>query len=435
MGHFPGDMSEGAIMSGSYFHHKCVILLFLLTIVFLIPMAGCDEDDPTGPVIGTDISGVVRNPNGIPAAGAAVYLGRDPEWFPGLATAVFDSILADGSGRYKFDQLDMGDYRVFGGVWAQGGRGYSQVSPFSPPLSVAEKSAGHYVRLSLKEMDNQGEIEGEVFYEDGSRLVPADSATVTLHRYEGLGFVGGGDASTNPAGNYSMKDVHTGNYTATAHKVFSSDAPYPLYLSAESEAFFCDGKALVGVERLILRDIMVEKPAVYIYPELPGRFQVSLEFGAGIRLAASEPDYGDGWDVAVDADGRIDGTWDYLFYEIAMRGEPRIPVGWCLPWDGLNEGLESIVTDLGLVAGEKEDFLLYWRSRLPRREYYEINPVMGDDLDAWVKLAVDPAPDSTLRFWLFFRGSDEAVDLTEPVIPAFERTGTTVVEWGGAVRF
>ena len=421
-------------MPGQYSHHKRVILPFLLLIAFLIPTAGCDDDDPTTPFTGADISGVVRNQFGGPAAGATVYLGRDPEWLPLAATVVFDSVLTDGSGRFEFDQLDNGDYRVFGGVWARGGQGYSLVSPFSPPLSVAEKSAGNYARLSLREMDNEGSITGEVFYEERSGLVPADSATVTLHRYEGVDFVGAGDATTSPAGIFSLVDVMTGNYTATAHKVFSPDAPYPLYLSAESEAFFCDGKTSVGMERLILRDIMVEKPAVYIYPDLPGRFQVSLEFGAGIRLTASEPEYGDGWEVAVDSAGRIDGTWDYLFYEIAMRGAPRIPVGWCLPWAELMAGIESIITDLGLDAAEKEDFLTYWRSRLPHREFYEINPVMGEDLEHWVKLKVDPAPDATLRFWLFFRGSDKAVALPEPVIPVFERKGTTVVEWGGSVR-
>ncbi len=420
-------------MSGPNSHHQRLIFPFLLTILILIPAAGCDDDDPTGPYIGADISGVVRNQFGGPAVGATVYLGRDPDWLPLAATVVFDSVMADGAGRYEFDQLDNGVFRVFGGVWARG-EGYSLVSPFSPPLSVAEKSAGHYARLSLLEMDNAGEIAGDVFYEEGSGLVPADSATVTLQRYEGMGFVNAGEATTNAAGDFLVEGVETGNFKAMAHKVFSPDAPYPLYLNAESQAFFCDGKTLVSLERLILRDIMVEKPAVYIYPEHPGRFQVSLEFGAGIRLTASEPEYGDGWEVAVDSAGRIDGTWDYLFYEIAMRGAPRIPVGWCLPWDGLTAGLESIITDLGLVASEKEDFLTYWMSRLPRREFYEINPVTGADLEAWVKLKVVPTPDSNLRFWLFFRGIDEAVELQEPVIPAFERTGTTVVEWGGAVR-
>ncbi len=422
-------------MSGPNSHHKSIFFPLLLIIVILLPVAGCDEDDPTGPYTGADIRGVVRNENGSPAGGASVYLGRDPEWFPNVATVVLDSILADDAGRYEFDELHEGHYRVFGGVWDQGGKGYFRVSPFSPPLWVAEKSSGHYERLSLEKMENAGVVAGAVFYEKESGLVPADSATVTLLRYEGMNFVEGGEATANAAGDFSVPGVRTGNYTATARKVFSLGARYPLYLEAESEAFFCDGKTLVGLDQLILRDVMVEKPAVYIYPEVPGRYQVELEFGAGIRLAASEPEYGNGWDVAVDSAGRIDGTWDYLFYEIAMPGAPRIPRGWCLPWDGLIAGLESIITDLGLVASEKDDFLAYWRSRLPRRDYYEINAVMGDDLDAWVKLAVDPAPDSTLRFWLFFRGSDEAVDLTEPVIPAFERTGTTVVEWGGAVRF
>jgi len=421
-------------MSAPNSHHKSVFFPLLLIIAFLIPAAGCDEDDPTGPCIGADISGVVRKSNGGSAAGATVYLGRDPEWLPLAATVVIDSVLADDAGRYEFDQLYEGVYRVFGGVWGHPDKEYSLVSPFSEPLKVAEKSPDHYERLSLREMYTAGVIAGEVYYEDRSGFVPADSATVTLQRYEGMGFVNAGLAMTNAAGDFSVEGVETGNFKATAHKVFSPDAPYPLYLNAESQAFFCDGNTLVSLERLILRDIMVEKPAVYIYPEHPGRFQVSLEFGAGVRLAASDPEYGEGWDVAVDSAGRIDGTWDYLFYEIAMRGAPRIPVGWCLPWADLMAGLDSIITDLGLDAAEKEDFLTYWRSRLPHREFYEINPVMGEDLEPWVKLKVDPAPDATLRFWLFFRGIDEAVELPEPVMPAFERTGTTVVEWGGAVR-
>ncbi|MEN8006554.1 MAG: carboxypeptidase-like regulatory domain-containing protein [Candidatus Krumholzibacteriota bacterium] len=421
-------------MSGLFSQPKHIIFQILFLIVFLIPVTGCDDDDSVCRCPGPDISGVVRTPIGGPAPGATVYLGRVPEWFANAATVVFDSVAADESGRYEFDQIDPAVYQVFAGVWDRGGQGYSLVSPFSRRLTVEENSLGNQARLSLQEMDVAGTIAGEVFHEVYTNLVPADSTTVTLFRYESVNFVRTDETTTDATGEFFLGDVGTGNYTVKALKVFSPDAPFPLYMSAESKAFFCDGKTLVSLERLILRDVMVEKPAVYLYPEQPGRFQVALEFGPGIRLTASEPEYGGGWDVTVDAAGLIDGTWDYLFYEIAMRGAPRISVGWCLAWDDLTAGLEAIITDLGLVAAEKEDFLAYWRSRLPRRDYYEINPVMGADLDSWVKLEVDPAPESVLRFWLFFQGRDEAVDLPAPVIPAFERTGTTVVEWGGAVR-
>ena len=411
-----------------------LVFPYLFTILTLVTACCCSDDGPTRPPSpDVDISGVVKNVLGTPAPGAMVYLGRDPDFPFAAATIVFDSVMSDDGGRYVFDELDVGNYRVYAGVWDRGGGRFSLVSPFSGPMEIAAKAAGHIAYLSLQEIAAEGVVTGEVFFDGGQGLVPADSATVTLFRYEGAEFVEVGKTATGADGRFALAGVKTGNYTVTAFKILNAEAPFPLYLSAESDVFFCDGENLARVERLILYDILVEKPAVYIYPEQPGRFQVDLEFGPGVRLTASEPDYGAGWDVFVDDDGRIDATWDYLFYEIAMRGAPMIAEGWCLSWSELSDGLESITAAVGLTPAERDDFLDYWLLRLPRRDYYEIHPVFGSDLDAWVKLDVSPMPDATLRFWMFFRGRDTAVELPTPRIPSAERAGTTVVEWGGAV--
>ena len=411
-----------------------LIFPFLFTVLTLVLASGCSDDDPTGPSVpDVDISGVVRNELGNPVPEATVYLGRDPDFPPMMATIVFDSVLADDGGRYVFDELDTTTYRVYAGVWGLGGEYFSLVSPFSRPLYIAAKSAGHIADLSLQEMAAEGVVTGKVFHDGGQSLVPADSATVILHRYEGAVLVVVDETATNADGRYVLVGVKTGNYIVTAGMVLNTEAPFPLFISAESEAFFCDGENLARVGDLILEELMVEKPAVYIYPAQQGNFQIDLELGPGVRLTASEPDYGAGWDVFVDDDGRIDATWDYLFYEIAMRGAPLIAEGWCLSWSELSTGLESITDAVGLTPAERDDFLVYWLSRLPRRDYYEIHPVFGSDLDAWVKLDVTPAPDAVLRFWMFFRGRDTAAELPAPRIPSVERTGTTVVEWGGAV--
>jgi hypothetical protein len=408
----------------------------ILPVIFTttILAAGCSDDDPvTPPSPGVDISGMVRDQNGGPAAGSTVYLGRKTMYFPQAATVFFDSVLADNLGGYEFDQLDEGTYQVYAGSWDPGGKGFSLVSPFSRRLDIAAKSADHVANLSLQEMSQDGRVAGKVFHENGLGPAPADSANITLFRYEGMEFVVAAETTTNADGEFELKGVKTGNYTVTADKVMDPGAPFPLYVAAESEAFFCDGRNLVQVEDLILRDIMVEKPAVYIYPEQSGRFEVELEFGPAIRLTASEPDYGEGWNVSVDESGRIDAKWDYLFYEIAMRGAPIIKEGWCLSWSELPKGLELITREMGLNKAEQDDFLDYWMSRLPQKNYYEILPVFGKDIDAWVNLNVTPMPDAALRFWLFFKGNDRVVDLTAPRIHDFVRTGTTVVEWGGAV--
>lgn len=408
--------------------HSC-----LFAILILVLAAGCSDDDPVRPPSGVDISGVVLTPEGNPAFGAMVYLGLDPEFMPHVAAVVIDSTMADGSGGFEFDELNASTYQVYAGVWNSISDDFSLVSPFSAPVTVGSKSSKNTVNLTLHHLGKKGVVAGEAYYEDGEVLAPADSADVYLYRYLGADKVFALEGKTNAAGQFALPGVMTGNYSVTVTKKFSKDAPFPLFLAAESEAFFSTGDRLVRTEDLILRDTMVEKPAVYIYPEQAGVFQVELDFGSGVRLTASEPDYGEGWSVFVDRTGLIEGSWDYLFYEVALKGAPRIAEGWCFSWSELSAGLDRITRDLGLNEAEQRDFLTYWQERLPRREYYEIHPVCGEDLDPWVGLRIDPAPETTLRFWLFFQGGDTRVDLPAPEFSRVQRVGTTVVEWGGAV--
>lgn len=409
-------------------------LLFLAAILILAAVSGCSDDDPVGtPVPVTDISGVVMNPEGRPAAGAMVYLGVAV--FPGLSSnpSIIDSVMTDDSGQFVFDDLNPGNFQVYAGVWNGSGDDFDQVSPFSPPIAIRDKAAASNLKLALLAVKDEGEVAGTVFYEDGFRVVPAESAEIQVYRYLGAGTILEAEGLTNDEGQYELPGIQTGNCGVIAFKIISRDAPFPLFLRTQSEVHFCEGDDLLQVEDLVLHETMVEKPAVYIYPREPGVFTVELELGQGVRLTASEPDYGQGWSVFVDRAGRIDETWDYLFYEVGLRGAPRMGTGWCLAWSDLFQGLERITTDLGLNAAEREDFLVYWRERLPRREFYEIQPVLGSDLDPWVALDIEPAPETSLRFWLFFQGRDSRTEPMAPVIEPVLRVGTTMVEWGGAI--
>jgi hypothetical protein len=421
-------------MSDQSTHHRGSSVVLLSFLVFLAAVAGCGDDDPAGPSVPpTGISGRVVAPEGGAASGAVVYLSVIT--FPGLGTAptVIDSLLTGDSGRYAFPDLTPGQYQTYAGAWNDRGDDFAEVSPFSPQIQISDKILGGPADLVLHPLKRDGVVAGTVFYRESTRLVPADSTDIMVYRYLGAGSVLEAEGLTDDEGRYALPGIRTGNYAVIANKVFDSDAPFPLVLAARSEVFFCAGDDLAKVEDLVLHDTLVEKPAVYIYPREPGMFKVELGMGPGVHLAASDPAYGDGWSVFVDGDGRMEGTWDYLFYEVGLRGSPRIGTGWCLAWSGLFEGLARITADLGLNAAEREDFLAYWRERLPRRDFYEVHPVVGTDLDAWVTLNVDPAPDTTLRFWLFFEGRDDQAELVPPELPTTERNGTTVVEWGGAL--
>ncbi|MGL1904472.1 MAG: hypothetical protein OCC49_20230, partial [Fibrobacterales bacterium] len=53
-----------------------------------------------------------------------------------------------------------------------------------------------------------------------------------------------------------------------------------------------------------------------------------------------------------------------------------------------------------------------------------------EDLDQFNTLIIDPAPDALLRVFLYIELADEYREIPQPSIPAFDRTGFTVVEWG-----
>ena len=48
------------------------------------------------------------------------------------------------------------------------------------------------------------------------------------------------------------------------------------------------------------------------------------------------------------------------------------------------------------------------------------------------KLTVTPTPDSILRVFMAWKPLEKPVDIPAQTLPAFERHGFTVVEWGGA---
>lgn len=411
-------------------------LALSVVILTALLLTGCDED-PTEPGVRNRLAGRVFRPDDRPAVGASVYLARNPEFPPALAPIVIDSTVTDAAGSYGFDGLTGAGWRVCAGVWDRGHVDLTQVSSYSPDCTYPDKTSPPLsVDLMLHDVLSDGVVSGKVTCFDGLAEGPADSAHVILYRYRGARLVFEAETWTSADGDYAMPAVRTGNYAAWASLAIgpiTSEAPFPFFVAGETPAFFCDGRNLARAPHLLLSDTLVDKPAVYIYPTAAGTHQVRLEMARQVRLTRSIPEYGEGWNVFVECSGRIDGRWNYLFYEIAMTGSPLLRDGWCLGAGELRDGLDRIVRQLGLNDGETRDFLEYWMERLPPRPYWMVRPVIDGDLDSLVRLKVEPEPDSVRRFWLFFSGADEPLDLHPPRIPPFARDGGVLVEWGGAV--
>nr|MBC8384589.1 hypothetical protein [Candidatus Cloacimonadota bacterium] len=175
------------------------------------------------------------------------------------------------------------------------------------------------------------------------------------------------------------------------------------------------------------------KPAIYIYPEEDQQFQVKLKLNNRTQITTSIPEYTNGWDVFVEKSGKIDHKYDYLFYETSIIYLPKFSKGWCFNKSDLENEIKCLLENIGLNTKEKKEFLDFWIYKLQKYDFYKIYPIFNESINYYVELEIVPPSETTFRFRFFFEGCDNFEELPEPEIPAFERTGTTVVEWGGVM--
>lgn len=174
------------------------------------------------------------------------------------------------------------------------------------------------------------------------------------------------------------------------------------------------------------------KPVIYLYPERETKVSVNLTLDG--RLTCTYPVYENGWTVAaqpdgtlVDAKGRV---YNYLYWEGETDARYDLSKGFCVKGEDTAAFLEEALEKLGLTRREANEFIVYW---LPLMEPnpYNIISFQTDVYTEAAKLAVNPAPDALIRVFMAWKESDVYVGLPEQELTAPERSGFTVVEWGG----
>ena len=85
---------------------------------------------------------------------------------------------------------------------------------------------------------------------------------------------------------------------------------------------------------------------------------------------------------------------------------------------------------MGLTPREYNEFIVYWLPRMQDNPYNLIT-FQEEAYTQHAELDVTPKPDSVLRVFMAYQGLEKPISVEEPEITAFERTGFTVVEWGG----
>lgn len=194
------------------------------------------------------------------------------------------------------------------------------------------------------------------------------------------------------------------------------------------------------------------KPAVYLYPREKQLVNVRV-YPKG-ELSYTDPVYDpvSGWTVEAYPDGKLEPIndlrlkiYDYLYYEskIFDREIEKPTKGWVVRGGSSILGQESsemkklfdkVLPELGLNAREKKDFMDYWLSKLPESSYYFVGLIDKNQRDYLEALEVNPMPETSIRFSLYFEALDLPRIVQEPVIKTPVRNGFTLVDWGGMIK-
>lgn len=175
------------------------------------------------------------------------------------------------------------------------------------------------------------------------------------------------------------------------------------------------------------------KPVIYLYPET--QMQVSVELLLDGRLTCTYPAYNGGWQVTAAPDGTLTDqngqTYSYLYWEGETYSQWDMSKGFCVRGEDTAAFLEESLEKLGLTRREANEFIVYW---LPLMEGNPYN-IISFQTDAYTdaaQLQVSPAPDTVIRVFMAWQSSEVFADIPAQELTAPERTGFTVIEWGGA---
>ena len=176
------------------------------------------------------------------------------------------------------------------------------------------------------------------------------------------------------------------------------------------------------------------KPVIYLYPEEETAVTVALDYGG--TLTCTYPAAQDGvWTVTASPDGTLrdeEGQeYSYLFWEGACAASYDLSEGFCVSGADTAAFLEEALSSLGLNRREANEFIVYWLPQMEQNPYNLIS-FQAEAYTDHARLEISPRPDSVLRVFMAWKALDEPVELPAQTLPAFVRTGFTVVEWGGA---
>lgn len=183
------------------------------------------------------------------------------------------------------------------------------------------------------------------------------------------------------------------------------------------------------------------KPVIYLYPTYT--MLVDVKVTTPGEIVVSDPFYPDGgWkNVLAQPSGELmyEGkNYKELFYESNIKDVKGPLHGLTLSSKNLRQELSTILTQLGLIDYERQEFIDFWTPKLealhtPYVFFSVISPSEKERID---HVDISPKPDTMIEFIAYFKPLLLPFSGPELVLPTTppERIGFTAVEWGGTIE-
>lgn len=183
---------------------------------------------------------------------------------------------------------------------------------------------------------------------------------------------------------------------------------------------------------------LAEKPVIYFYPEVIQTVDVTLKPAGDFTF--TYPAYENGWKITANPDGRLTHkgkTYPYLFWEAKTNTDLSsvdVSTGFVIEQQNTIAFLEEKLNAFGFTSQERTDFITYWGPRLAAEKRAFVQFIWGDAANQFGELNISPQPDHVNRVYIQWKSlkDGEIIDQPSPQsIPALNRSGFDVLEWGG----
>lgn len=176
-----------------------------------------------------------------------------------------------------------------------------------------------------------------------------------------------------------------------------------------------------------------DKPIIYIYPEEDMNVEITVSNPE--KFTVTYPKYNNGWKVKALTDGTLIDQNNKKYYALYWEGNGDNNTvkedGFVVKGEDSAEFLEEKLEILGLNYKESNEFIMYWLPKLESNKYNYIRFKTMDEIDSNMKLNINPEPDTLIRVMMEYKPLDKKIKVKEQKLERRERSGYTVIEWGG----